>query len=196
MSYIIAGLGNPGAEFEGTRHNTGRMVVEAIAKKFSFDDFSDKPKIKALVSEGSIAKEKVQLIEPNNFMNRSGGSLAPLITSVKKAQNLIVIYDDLDLPFGKIKVSYNKSSGGHRGLESIIKAIKTQEFIRIRIGISPITPAGKLKKPQGEEAVEKHIIGLFKPVELDTLKKVIKDAVEAVEVIITEGKERAMEKFN
>jgi PTH1 family peptidyl-tRNA hydrolase len=196
MPFIVAGLGNPGEEYVQTRHNTGRMVVEAVAKKFSFSEFKDIPKIKALVSSGEIAKEKVQLVEPNNFMNRSGASIAPLITSIKKAHNLIVVYDDLDVPLGNIKISFNRSAGGHRGLESIIKALKTQEFIRVRVGISPTTPAGKMKKPSGEAAVEKHIIGPFKKPEFDILKKVIKDAVEAIEVIVTEGKERAMERFN
>ncbi|MBX4198452.1 aminoacyl-tRNA hydrolase [Candidatus Parcubacteria bacterium] len=196
MSYIIAGLGNPGEEFEGTRHNTGRMVVEALAKKFSFSEFKDTPKIKARTSTGAIEKENIQLVEPDNYMNRSGVSLAPLITSVKKAQNLIVVYDDLDLPLGTLKVSYNRSAGGHRGLDSIIKALKTQEFIRVRVGISPVTPSGKIKKPSGDDAVDKHIIGQFKKPELDILKKVIKQAVEAVEVIVTEGKEAAMGKFN
>jgi peptidyl-tRNA hydrolase, PTH1 family len=196
MAFIIAGLGNPGEEYVQTRHNTGRMVLDALAKKFSFSEFKDTPKIKALVSSGEIDGEKVQLVEPNNFMNRSGASLAPLITSVKKAHNLVVVYDDLDVPLGKIKISFNRSAGGHRGLESIIKATKTQEFIRVRIGISPTTLTGKMKKPAGEAAVEKHIISEFKKPELDVLKKVIKEAVDAIEVIVTEGKERAMERFN
>lgn len=196
MSYIIAGLGNPGDEYTHTRHNTGRMVLEALSKKFSFTEFKDTPKIKALVASGTIGDEKIQLVEPNNFMNRSGASIAPLITSVKKAHNLIVVYDDLDVPLGKIKISFNRSAGGHRGVESIIKALKTQEFIRVRVGISPTTPSGKMKKPSGDAAVEKHIIGEFKKPEFDILKKVIKEAVEAIEVIVTAGKERAMERFN
>jgi peptidyl-tRNA hydrolase, PTH1 family len=196
MSFIIAGLGNPGEEYAQTRHNTGRMVLDALAKKFSFSEFKDTPKIKALVCSGEINDEKIQLVEPNNFMNRSGASLAPLITSAKKAHNLVVVYDDLDVPLGKIKISFNRSAGGHRGVESIIKSIKTQEFIRVRVGISPTTPTGKMKKPSGEAAVEKYIIGEFKKPEFDVLKKVIKEAVEAIEVIVTEGKERAMERFN
>ncbi len=196
MPFIIAGLGNPGDEYRETRHNTGRIILEALAKKFSFEDFKDSPKLKALVTKGEIGKEKVELVAPNNFMNRSGVSLMSLVTSVKKAHNLIVIYDDLDLPLGKIKISFNRSAGGHRGLESIIKNLKTEEFIRIRVGISPVTPGGKLKKPSGEAAVEKHIIGPFKKAELEELKKISKTAIEAIETIILENKERAMERFN
>jgi PTH1 family peptidyl-tRNA hydrolase len=200
MSFIIAGLGNPGEEYALTRHNTGRMMLEYIAKKFSFDDFKENIKIKALVAEGKIKigkkEEKILLVAPNNFMNRSGASLAPLVASVKKAHDLIVIYDDLDLALGTIKISYNRSAGGHRGVESIIKALKTEEFVRIRVGISPVTPSGKLKKPKGEEAVEKHIIGPFKKPELDEIKKVSKDVIGAVELILTEGHAQAMGVYN
>jgi PTH1 family peptidyl-tRNA hydrolase len=196
MSYIIAALGNPGDDYKETRHNTGRIIADSIIKKYSFSDFKENPKIKALVSKGEIEGEKVEIVFPDNFMNRSGGSLASLITSVKKAHNLIVIYDDLDLGLGTIKISYNRSSGGHRGLESIIKAIKTQEFIRIRVGISPVSPTGKIKKPSGEKDVEKHIIGPFKPAELEVIKKVSKTVTEAVAVIIKESKEAAMTRFN
>jgi PTH1 family peptidyl-tRNA hydrolase len=199
MSYIIAGLGNPGEEFSGTRHNTGRMMLEAIAKKFEFGEFKENLKNKALVAEGKIGKEKVLLIEPNNFMNRSGASLSPYVFGhpmSKKYPNLIVIYDDLDLALGTMKISYNRSAGGHRGLDSIIKALKTQEFIRIRVGITPATSSGKLKKPQGDDAVEKHIIGKFKKPELDIIKKVSKDVIGAVEVILNRGFANAMGEYN
>lgn len=196
MSYIIAGLGNPGEEYADTRHNTGRLVLDYVAKKNNFPDFKENIKAKALVSSGEIAGKKVTLLEPDNFMNRSGASVAVLITSAKKAQELIVIYDDLDLPLGSIKISYNKSAGGHRGLESIIKALKTQEFTRIRVGISPTTPSGKLKKPSGESAVEKHIIGPFKKPEMEVLKKVAKEVNEAIGVILNEGREKAMGVYN
>lgn len=196
MSYIIVGLGNPGEEYTHTRHNTGRMMLEHIAKKFDFASFKEKISAKALVSEGKIDKEKVLLVEPNNFMNRSGGSVAPFVTSEKKAHSLIVMYDDLDLPLGSIRISYNRSAGGHKGLDSIIKALKTQEFIRIRVGISPVTPQGKLKKPQGDEAVTKHIIGNYKPAESEILKKVAKKVAEAVECVIKGGYEKAMGEYN
>lgn len=196
MSYTIAGLGNPGEEYRDTRHNTGRIMLDFVAKKNNFPEFKENIKFKALVSSGEIAGKKVTLLEPNNFMNRSGVSISPVITSVKKAQELIVIYDDLDLPIGSIKISYNKSAGGHRGLDSIIKAIKTEGFVRIRVGISPTTPSGKLRKPSGESEVEKHIIGPFKKPELDILKKVAKEVNEAIEVILTEGREKAMGVYN
>src|SRR3990172_4657291 len=137
MSYIIAGLGNPGEKYEGTRHNTGRLVLEHFAKKIEAGEWEENKKIRARVTEGKIGKERVTFVEPEAFMNNSGKCLASLVKSKKAAEQLIVIYDDLDLPLGTLKVSFNRGSGGHRGLESIIKALKTREFVRIRIGISP-----------------------------------------------------------
>jgi PTH1 family peptidyl-tRNA hydrolase len=195
MIYIV-GLGNPGEEYKKTRHNTGRIILDIIRKKISADDFGFNKKINALVSEGKIGKEKVMLIEPETFMNKSGLSLKSLITSKKKAGDLVVIYDDLDLPIGKMKISFNRGTGGHRGLESVAKQIKTLEFVRFRVGISPKTPSGKTKKPAGEQAVEKHILGAFKDPEMLELKKIGKHAVEALEVFVKEGVELAMTNFN
>jgi PTH1 family peptidyl-tRNA hydrolase len=195
MIYIV-GLGNPGEEYKKTRHNTGRIILDIIRNKIDADDFEVNKKINALVSEGKIGKEKVMLIEPETFMNKSGLSLKSLITSKKKARDLVVIYDDLDLPIGKMKISFNRGTGGHRGLESVAKQIKTLEFVRFRVGISPHTPSGKTKKPSGEQAVEKHILGAFKDPEMLELKKKGKNAVEALEVFVKEGVEMAMTRFN
>ncbi len=195
MIYIV-GLGNPGEEYKKTRHNTGRIILDIIRKKIDADDFEFNKKINALVSEGKIGKEKVMLIEPETFMNKSGLSLKTLILSKKKAGDLVVIYDDLDLPIGKMKISFNRGTGGHRGLESIVKQIKTLEFTRFRVGISPKTPGGKTKKPSGEQAVEKHILGAFKDPEMLELKKIGKHATEALEVFVKEGVELAMTRCN
>src|SRR3989338_3440379 len=113
---IVVGLGNPGAEYEGTRHNTGKMISDMLEGK---------------------TEANIKFITPNTFMNDSGKAILPYIKSKKDLQNLLVIYDDIDLPLGRMKISYNRSSGGHKGLESIIKKLKSQEFTRIRIGITP-----------------------------------------------------------
>lgn len=190
--YIIAGLGNPGEEYAQTRHNAGRIQLGYIAKKFDFPEFEYNKRFDALVSEGKIGKAKVMLIEPETFMNKSGLSIKPLITSLKKAEELLVIYDDFHLPMGTLKMSHNRSSGGHNGLESIIKQIKTEAFTRIRVGICPTTPSGKMKLPKGESGVEDLILGTFKKPELEALKKVSKQVIEAVEVFIAEGKDKAI----
>lgn len=182
--YIVVGLGNPGEEYACTRHNTGRMAANFLSES----------------SSGSAGrfrgKDKIKVITPDTYMNKTGSAVAKVVKSKKAAEKLIVIYDELDLPLGKIKISYNRSSGGHRGVESIIKALKTEAFIRIRIGISPATPSGKLKKPLGETAVEKHILSEFKKSEADELKKVFKRVSDAVEMIVEEGLTKAMTEYN
>lgn len=162
--YIIVGLGNPGAEYKHSRHNTGRMAEEYIFKNAS--------------------KLSAKFVFLDTFMNKSGSGVAKVIKGKKAAEKLIVIYDDLDLPLGGLKISYGRGAGGHKGVESIIKALKTKEFIRIRIGI------GK----KGD--VEKHILGQFKKSETETLKKVFKHVNEAVKAIVEEGLTYAMTKFN
>ncbi len=195
MSYVIVGLGNPGEEYTDTRHNTGRIVLEFAVKKFDFPDFHLDKKNVALVSDGKINKEKVKILEPETFMNKSGGSLKNLITSEKKAKELVVIHDDLDLPIGSARISFNRGAGGHRGVESIIRSIKTEKFIRIKIGISPKTPTGKTKKPKSVK-VGDFILGKFKPEEMSELKKVSKKVGEALELMVKEDVFRAMTEFN
>lgn len=173
---IIVGLGNPGTEYENTRHNAGRIVVENIKDK--------------------IEIPKIKFITPDTFMNNSGKAVVPFVKSKKDLAELIVIYDDIDIPLGKIKISFNRSSGGHNGVESIIKHLKSQEFIRIRIGICLTTPTGKNKKPKGEDKVLKFLLGEFKKEELAELKKLSKKVTEAIEIIYNEGSQKAMSLYN
>ncbi|MES2315518.1 MAG: aminoacyl-tRNA hydrolase [Patescibacteria group bacterium] len=173
---LIVGLGNPGPEYKNTRHNTGRIIVGLI--------------------ESKLEKVKAKFLLPDTFMNKSGKQVAPFIKTKKDLKDLIVIYDDIDLPLGKMKISFNRSSGGHNGLGSIIKTLKSEEFLRIRIGITPATPTGKLKKPHGEKQVINFILGEFKKPELEILKKLSKKVAEAVETIYGESKEKAMSLYN
>jgi peptidyl-tRNA hydrolase, PTH1 family len=196
MSYVIAGLGNPGEEYERTRHNAGRLVVSALRKKNGFPEWKADKKTRSLRSEGEIGDKKSYLLLPETFMNKSGAALAPLITSKKKAEQLIVVHDDLDLPLGRLKISFGRNSGGHKGVESVIRAVKTTDFIRLRIGVVPHTPSGKIKKPKGEKLVNNFVVGKFSSREEEEFKKMIKRGVEAVEAILLEGKERAMGEFN
>ncbi len=195
MAHIFVGLGNPGEEYKETRHNTGRMLVEWLGNSFDAEWKLDK-KLNATVSKIKIGKTPVTLVVPETYMNNSGKSVKPLVTSIKSAEKLVVVYDDLDLPFGTNKISFNKSSGGHRGLESIIKSIKTEKFARVRVGISPKTPSGKIKKPKGEDAVTKVIMSKFKDDEVKELKKLSKKLNESLETFVSEGLEKAMTGFN
>lgn len=161
--YIVVGLGNPGDEYRETRHNTGRLAADVVEAQ---------------------ELDGVKVRTPDTFMNKTGSFVSKIVKSKAAAKKLIVIYDDLDLPLGTMRISYDRGSGGHKGVESIIRALKTKEFIRIRIGIDK----------KGD--VEKHILGRFTPKEMTELKKIFKRVVEAVETIISEDLSRAMTKFN
>jgi PTH1 family peptidyl-tRNA hydrolase len=139
--------------------------------------------------------KKAKVVTPDVYMNNSGGPLRKLVTSKKAAEKLVVLHDELDLPLGKVKISFGSSAGGHNGIKSVIAALKTQDFIRIRIGISPSTSSGKLKRPDGEDIV-KFVLGKFKPTEQEKLKKVKKIVEEALEIILEDGKDAAMSEIN
>ncbi len=173
---VIFGLGNPGAEYEKTRHNIGARVLAA---------FRQKTKNRQLI-----------FLAPATYMNKSGEVAAKVIKTKKAAANSIVIHDDLDLPLGKFKISFGRGSGGHRGVESIIKKLKTKDFVRLRVGIAPSTPSGKLKKPAGEKAVVDFILGKFTPREELKLKKLTPKLLEALEVLTHAGRDAAMSRFN
>lgn len=198
-NYLFVGLGNPGAEYEHSRHSFGRMVLLSLAKS-SADDFEIKDwqfdkKLRAQISKGSLGPNKFRLLLPENMMNNSGGCVKPLIKNKKEAHGVVVIHDDVDLPLGTIKLSFNRGSGGHRGVESIIKALKTSEFIRLRLGVASTTPAGKIKKPASDKVID-FIIGNFKPAEEELLKKTIKQAKKVLESLISVGLERSMNLYN
>jgi PTH1 family peptidyl-tRNA hydrolase len=193
---LIVGLGNPGEEYEETRHNTGRIILENIAKSNDFSDWKDDMKLKSFKSKGEISGEKFDFLLPNTFMNNSGNAVAQVIDDKKKLKNLVVVYDDIDLPLGFLKISFNRSSGGHNGVESVIKKVKSREFVRIRVGVSPHTPTGKTKKPKGEEAVLKFLLGKFKEDEMKEIKKISKKVSEILATLSSEGKDKAMSLYN
>ena len=174
MSWIIVGLGNPDHEYISTRHNVGKDFVEALAPKL--------PK-------------KAKVAELNVYMNNSGGPIKKLIASKKAAEQLIVVHDELDLPLGRVKISFGSSAGGHNGVKSIEKALKTKDYVRVRVGISPSTSSGRLRRPEGEK-ITGFVLGKFKSSEQEKLKKARKVVGEALDLIVTEGKERAMTEIN
>ncbi len=196
MAWVIVGLGNPGVDYEGTRHNTGRMAVESFARAMEMNGFREEKKKKATIGSGLVGKTAVALILPDTYMNKSGDAVGKFVKSQKAAERLIVVYDDLDLPLGVMKVSFDRGSGGHRGVESIIRAVKTKKFSRVRIGISPTTASGNIRKPSGEKEVNDFILATFKPAELTELKKIFKRASEAMDTIVREGVQVAMNKCN
>lgn len=194
--WIIVGLGNPGEGYERTRHNAGRVLVEAFAEKGDFSEWKADKKLQALVANGTVGKHAVKLLLPETFMNKSGLSVKPLVKTIKAAEKLVVIYDELDMPMGSLKISFGRGSGGHKGVESIARSIKTKDFVRFRIGISPATPSGKLKKPKGDGQVLHFIMGVFSKKDETMLKDISKTAHEALTMLIERGRTRAMNEFN
>lgn len=194
IMHTIVGLGNPGEKYEHTRHNAGRIAVAAWVSARG-GSFVASKKYHGQIHEGVLGKEKILALLPDTYMNESGGSVKKAVTSKAAIERLIVVYDDMDLPLGTIRVSFDRGSGGHNGVRSIEGALKTKGFARIRIGVSPEGKEGA-KKPKGEAAVLKLVMGEFKKGEEKALVEVVKKTGEAIETIIQEGVAVAMNTFN
>ncbi len=190
MQWIFVGLGNPGGEYDGTRHNVGRDFLASIAKEEGVMKWKEDIKAHSLTAKAEIFGKKATLLLPDTYMNNSGSALTSLVATAKAAETLVVLQDELDMPLGRIKLSYGSSAGGHNGIISIQRALKTKDFIRIRIGISPVTPKGKVKKPEAE-AVTDFVLGKFKASEQEKLKMVQKLVAEAIKLLLTEGRDHA-----
>ena len=192
MQYTIVGLGNPGEEYKNTRHNAGRIAVSIFAAKNNSSEFSFDKRLNLHKTKVNNGKIKAAVILPDTYMNKSGNAVKNFIKSPKMAEKLVVVHDDLDIAFGKFKISFGKNSGGNKGVESIIRAIKTKNFIRIRIGIAPVSESGKIKKPKGEKRVEKFILGKFTPIEMRKLRLLSSKISDEIESIILNGYQKAV----
>lgn len=183
--YIIVGLGNPGKEYEKTRHNTGFMVIDELAKYIGIE--VNKKKFKAEIGEGNINGEKVILVKPQTYMNNSGECIIELVKYYKiDLENIIVVYDDIDLDVGRIRIRKSGSAGTHNGMRSIIHYLDNTAFPRIRVGIG---------KNQVGDLVS-HVLGKFRGEELEIMSESINKASEASRIIVSEGIDIAMNKMN
>ena len=184
---IFAGLGNPGEDFAGTRHNVGRVSVQSMREKWEFPEFRFEKKWNAEISEGKIGNKKTLLMLPDTFMNKSGNAVSQALRFYKtKPKDLFLIHDDADIMSGSAKLSFDKHSAGHKGVESVMRALKTREFWRFRIGIG-----GKHNIP-----AEKVVLRKWKSDEKRAIAKVIKRTIEAAETAVAESPERAMNTYN
>ncbi len=184
---LIAGLGNPGKQYEHTRHNVGFDVMDAIADKYNIS-ISEK-KHKALCGKGVIEGCKVVLAKPQTFMNLSGESIAELLCYYKldPAEELIVIYDDISLDPGNIRIRKKGSAGGHNGVKNIIAQTGTQEFMRIKVGVG--------EKPKGWDLVD-YVLGHFEKEDRVMVEEAIDDAVAAAEMMVRGEVDQAMNDYN
>ncbi len=185
--YIIAGLGNPTDRYTGTRHNVGFDVIDALAEKYHIQVNANK--CGAKVGSGFIGTDKVLLAKPQLYMNRSGESLRPLADyyRIDVEKDLIVIYDDLDLHVGEIRVREKGSAGGHNGMKSILIHLDTNVFLRVRVGTGPKPP---------EWDMVNFVLSHFPEEEWDGIKEGINKAVNAVELILEKGVSTAMNTYN
>ena len=192
MNYIV-GLGNPGTEYENTRHNVGWMALDYVLES-SFPSPVSSSKYAGRISEGVLAGEEVILLYPDTFMNKSGSAVKKLVPKGEEG-SLVVVYDDVDIPVGEIKVSFGRGDGGHNGITSIISALGTKEFARVRVGIAPKSFFGKTKRPKGDR-LPKHVLGDFKKREQKDLDEGLEKAKVAIETLVKDGVEKAMNDCN
>ncbi|MCF8018554.1 peptidyl-tRNA hydrolase [Petrocella atlantisensis] len=185
MLFII-GLGNPGTKFNGTRHNIGFEVIERLA--YDYHIKLDRKKHKAFVGQGVIKGEKVVLMKPQTYMNLSGEAIADVLGFYKETPDkIIIVYDDTSLDVGKLRIRERGSAGGHNGIKNIIAHMKTQEFIRIKVGVG--------EKPPGWDLAD-YVLSRFDELEIKTIQASIKMSADAVAMILDVGVEKAMNHYN
>lgn len=184
--YLIVGLGNPGTKYERTRHNVGFIAIDLLASKF--DIRMNKLKFKSVIGEGLVGREKVVLIKPQTFMNLSGEAVREAMSFYKIApQNLVVIYDDIDLAVGRLRIRKQGSSGTHNGMRNIIYQLGDDRFPRFRIGVS---------KPEAAQDLGSFVLSKFRDEEIKPVAAAIDRAVLAVEAMLREGLDQAMNRYN
>ncbi|MBU5486277.1 aminoacyl-tRNA hydrolase [Clostridium sp. MSJ-11] len=182
--FLIVGLGNPGKEYANTRHNVGFEAVDLIASRYNVD--INRIKFRGMYGEGNICGEKVILLKPTTFMNLSGESVREVVNFYKiSIDNIIVIYDDVDLDVGRVRIRPKGSSGGHNGIKNIIYHLGTEDFTRVKIGVG-----------KAEKDMVSHVLGRFSKEDKETIDKCINATVEITETIIKESTESAMNKYN
>ena len=184
--FLIAGLGNPGRAYENTRHNAGFLAVDRLAA--ANDIPIQKQKFNVLFNVGRIGGHRVLLAKPQNYMNRSGPPLYALANFYKiPLQAMIVVHDDIDLAFERLKIKEKGGDGGHKGIRSIINAFGADQFVRVRMGVG---------RPEGEIDVVGHVLDAFTPLEKQALDKLLERTCEAVVTVLTKGILEGMNRFN
>ncbi len=187
FDYMIVGLGNPGTKYESTRHNAGFICLDAIAEKHSIK--VNKLKFKALVGEGRIEGRRCLLMKPQTFMNLSGEAVREAAAFYKiPAENIIVIYDDISLDPGKLRIRRKGSDGGHNGMKNIILHLGSNAFPRVKVGVGA--------KPNPEYDLADWVLSRFTPSEAKEIKKAAEDTLSAVEIMVSGDIDKAMSRYN
>ncbi len=186
QTFLIAGLGNPGRQYKHTRHNIGFLVVDRLAERLGLS-FS-RLQLRALVTDGRYAGQRILLAKPHTYMNDSGQAVGALVRFYKvPLENLIVAHDDVDLPFGTLRIRPGGGSAGQKGVASIIASLGTQDFPRLRMGVG---------RPSGSKAAAAYVLQEFSRADIELLPEVLGRAAEAVLAFVTDGLEKAMNQYN
>jgi PTH1 family peptidyl-tRNA hydrolase len=195
MFYVV-GLGNPGDKYKNTRHNIGWLALDHVREQAGMPTLVHEKQKSAEVTEGMVAEKPVTVIYPDTFMNNSGSAVIKFVKK-SEADTLIVLHDDIDLPFGEIKVSKGRGDGGNNGIKSIIQKLGSKDFVRIRIGIAPTSFwTGETKRPRGGGPLERFVLKAFSKKEEKQLEEVSERAFGALQEILSSGVESAMNKYN
>jgi PTH1 family peptidyl-tRNA hydrolase len=189
---LIVGLGNPGPKYAGTRHNIGFEVVDRLSKRWAIP-LKEERRFQGEYGAGiGIHRQKIYLLKPLTYMNRSGQSMRAVLDWVKLSPGaVLVVYDDMDLPVGKLRLRLAGSAGGHNGMKSAIAHLKTQDFCRLRIGIGTART-----EAERDQAVVSHVLGNFSKAERQVMDEVVDVSVRALEKSLTDGVEKAMSLYN
>lgn len=195
---LVVGLGNPGEKYKKTRHNVGFLVLDFLCSGFEYDKYAD-----AFVAKDSVAGKETLFVKPQTFMNNSGRSVAYLQDKYHVAsEDILVVYDDIDLPFGEIRISFDRGEGGHNGIKSIVSHLSTKAFARVRVGIAPKDAEGKAIKPKGgfftpsHKAVSNFVLKDFSDRDVDSLKELSSKIEKIIQMFGQEGREKVMNEFN
>jgi PTH1 family peptidyl-tRNA hydrolase len=191
----IVALGNPGEMYVGTRHNVGWMVMEYVIQKRGIHGLVPSAQFTALVTDGVLHGEEVGVLFPTTFMNKSGSAVKRYIDAQDAPGMLVVVHDDIDIPFGTIRVSHDRGAGGHNGVRSIIQSCGGTDFVRIRVGIAHVGIFGSVKRPTGDR-LSKYVLAKFKPAEMRKMDEVSEKVDRALELLMTKGLEKAMQACN
>ncbi|MEZ5307595.1 MAG: aminoacyl-tRNA hydrolase [Pyrinomonadaceae bacterium] len=186
MNWLVVGLGNPGTEYDLTRHNVGFMVIDRIAERNQVQ--VKRTESRSLIGQFDFGGERFELVKPQTYMNLSGEAVKGLLVKDSRSiENLVVVVDDLALPFGTMRIRAKGSAGGHNGLKSLNACLGTQEYVRLRIGIKPDHEIGNTKK---------FVLERYGKSEREALPEILERAADAVECIVLDGIEKAMSRFN
>lgn len=198
MHYIVA-LGNPGEKYQNTRHNIGWIVGDTLLSVWQLPLLQKQTAVSGSLTSGRVSGVEVSFLYPDTFMNNSGTAVRKFVPAAEREQ-LIVLYDDIDLPLGTVRISFGRGPGGHNGIASIIEKNGTKDFIRVRLGIGKVGfwpwQAGEVKRPAGGAALERYVLGNFTKREQESVAHMATQAQSVIESILKEGYVTAMNQFN